>query len=127
MEGTQIQSFKDLNTWKEAHKLVLITYKVTKEFPREELFGLISQLRRAVISITSNIAEGFSRQTYKDKLHFYSMSLGSLTELENQFIASKDLNYISQEKFNFIENQIIVTSKLLNGLIKASKSIIQNT
>ena len=60
MEGTPIKSFEDLNAWKEGHKFVLIVYELTKKFPREEMFGLVSQLRRAVVSITSNVAEGFS-------------------------------------------------------------------
>ncbi len=82
MEETRqkINSFKDLNAWKEAHKLVLMVYQITKVFPKEEMFRLVSQLCRAVVSITSNIAEGFSRNYAKEKYQFYSMSLGSLTE-----------------------------------------------
>lgn len=76
----KIKSFTDLNVWKEGHKLVLQVYKLTKEFPKEELFGLTNQIRRAAVSITSNIAEGFSRHSYKEKLQFYSTALGSLTE-----------------------------------------------
>ncbi|MEW6408249.1 MAG: four helix bundle protein [Patescibacteria group bacterium] len=80
MEDKQkIKSFTDLNAWKEGHKLVLMVYDVTKSFPKEEQFGLSIQLRRAVISFTSNIAEGFSRNSYKEKLQFYSMALGFLT------------------------------------------------
>jgi four helix bundle protein len=127
MEGTPIKSFEDLNTWKEGHKFVLLVYELTKKFPKEEMFGLVSQIRRAVVSITSNIAEGFSRQTYKDKLHFYSMALGSLTESQNQLIIARDLKYISQEEFKKIYEQSVVVSKLLNGLIKSSKTIIHNS
>jgi four helix bundle protein len=117
-----IRSFTDLNAWKEGHKLVLMVYEYTKAFPREEVLGLTSQLRRAVISITSNIAEGFSRQSYKDKAHFYSMTLGSLTEIQNQLIASRDLKYLSNEIFLKIADQAVVVSKLLNGLIKSSRN-----
>lgn len=78
--GNKIQSFTDLNAWKEGHKLALIIYEITNKFPKEEIFGLSNQLRRAVVSITSNIAEGFSRQSYKEKAHFYFTSLGSTTE-----------------------------------------------
>src|SRR3989344_7552858 len=127
MENNKIKSFTDLNTWKEAHRLALMVYKVTKEFPKEELFGLVMQLRRAVVSVTSNIAEGFSRNSYKEKLQFYSMALGSLTEVQNQILIAKDINYISQEKFNETNEQIIVANKLLNGLIKSTKTIIQNS
>jgi len=127
MENNKIKSFTDLNTWKEAHRLALMVYKVTKEFPKEELFGLVMQLRRAVVSVTSNIAEGFSRNSYKEKLQFYSMALGSITEVQNQILIAKDINYISQEKFNETNEQIIVANKLLNGLIKSTKTIIQNS
>jgi len=73
----KIKSFTDLNAWREAHKLALIVYKITKDFPKEEMFGLTSQMRRAVVSITSNIAEGFSRQSYSEKVQFYSIAQGS--------------------------------------------------
>jgi four helix bundle protein len=74
-EKNKIRFFIDLYAWKEAHKLVLLIYNITKEFPKEELFGLSNQIRRAVVSVTSNIAEGFSRNSYKEKSQFYSMAL----------------------------------------------------
>lgn len=122
MEGGKIQKFVDLNTWKEGHKLVLIIYKVTKDFPREEIYGLVSQLRRCIISITSNIAEGFSRRTYKDKINFYSMALDSVTELQNQILIARDVKYIRQEEFKEIADQSVIVHKLINGLIKSSKA-----
>ena len=118
---TLIKSFTDLNAWKEAHNLVLEIYTITKKFPKEELFSLVSQLRRAVVSITSNIAEGFSRATDKDKCHFYIMALGSLTEVQNQIIISRDLKYITTEEFDKLDQQIIIASKILNGLIKSTR------
>ncbi|HPA25876.1 MAG TPA: four helix bundle protein [bacterium] len=127
MEKEKIKKFTDLNTWKEGHKIVLIIYKITKEFPRDEVFGLISQLRRCAVSITSNIAEGFSRQSYKEKVNFYSMALGSLTELQNQILVARDVGYITQEKFSQVANQTIIIHKLINGLIRASKTIIHNS
>jgi|SRR3989344_4899821 len=123
----KIRSFTDLDAWKEAYKLTLELYKLTKQFPKEELFALVIQLRRAVISITSNIAEGFSRQSYKEKVQFYSISLGSLSEVQNQLYVSKGLNYITQKDFDTIAQQTIVVSKLLNGLIKGARGIIQNS
>lgn len=123
-ESKKIQTFKDLNSWKEAHSLVLLVYKETEAFPKSEIFGLTSQLRRASVSLTSNIAEGFSRNTYKDKLQFYSIALGSLTEIENQLIIAKDLNYIRADSFTALNNQVIIVSKLLSGLIKKTKEII---
>src|SRR3989344_3686390 len=101
-ESGKIKSFTDLNAWKEGHQLVLMIYKKTKLFPKEELFGLVSQMRRCVVSITSNLAEGFSRQSYKEKLQFYSMALGSVTELQNQLLVSRDVGYLSQQTFQEI-------------------------
>jgi four helix bundle protein len=118
----KIKSFTDLDAWKEEHKLVLEIYKITKDFPKEEQFGLTNQLRGASISITSNIAEGFSRSTYKDKANFYSMALGSLTETKNQLVIARDVDYINSEKFSELANQTIKISKIINGLIKSSRS-----
>ena len=95
----KIRNFTDLRAWQEGHKLVLYVYQLTRKFPKEELFALTSQLRRAVTSITSNIAEGFSRHSYKEKVNFYHISLGSTTEVENQLIISKDIGYISEMEF----------------------------
>jgi len=119
----KIRTFTDLHTWQEAHKLVLMIYKITKEFPKEELFGLVSQMRRASVSITSNIAEGFSRQSYKEKVQFYCMAQGSNTEIQNQLLVAKDVSYISQESFKKIAGQSTIVHKLLNGLIKKSRDI----
>jgi len=80
----KIKTFKDLETWKQAHKLVLVIYKLTKTFPKEEKYSLTDQIRRAVVSISSNIAEGFARDSKKDKIRFYSIALGSLIEVQNQ-------------------------------------------
>lgn len=122
-----IKSFTDLNAWKEGHKLVLMIYDITKKFPKEELFGLVMQLRRAGVSFTSNIAEGFSRNFYKEKLNFYSISLGSLTEIQNQLLVAKDVGYITNNEFIKISDHAIVVGKIANGLIKKSKFIIQNS
>lgn len=118
----KIVYFTDLIAWKEGHKLVMLIYEATKNMPREEIFSLISQMRRAVISITSNIAEGFSRQSYKEKVQFYSMALGSLTELQNQLLISKDINYLSNDAYKKIVEQSDIVHKLINGLIKSSKN-----
>lgn len=118
----RIKSFTDLIAWKEGHKLVLSVYTLTRSFPREELYSLTDQIRRAVVSITSNIAEGFSRQGAKEKIQFYYMALGSLTEVQNQLLVAKDLNYLKKEDFNNIANQTVKVSKLTNGLIKSLKT-----
>ena len=126
-ESRKIKSFIDLNTWKEGHKLVLEIYKITKTFPKDEQFGLTNQLRRAAVSFTSNIAEGFSRNSYKEKLQFYSMALGSLTEIQNQLLVAKDIGYITREEFDKIAKQTITINKITNGLIKKSKTIIHDS
>ncbi len=86
----KILHFRQLETW-ESHKLVLTVYQVTKRFPGDERFGLVSQMRRAAISIPANIAEGFKRRGVQDKIRFYNISEGSLEELKYFFILSKDL------------------------------------
>jgi four helix bundle protein len=125
--GGKIQSFTDLDAWKEAHRLVLMIYKITTDFPKSEIFGLTSQIRRCAVSITSNIAEGFSRQSYKEKCQFYSISLGSTTELQSQLLVARDISYLPIEKFHELAQQSIKVHKIINGLIKSSKSIILNS
>jgi four helix bundle protein len=119
-----IKSFTQLDVWKEAHQLVLMIYRVTKNFPRDELFGLISQLRRCAVSVTSNIAEGFGRLSYKEKVCFYTTSVGSLTELQNQILVAKDVGYLSVEEYQKIFSQSERVYKILNGLLRATKNYI---
>jgi four helix bundle protein len=120
----KIKSFTELDTWKEGHKLVLMIYKETSNFPQKEIFGLTSQMRRAAVSITSQIAEGFSRQSYKEKIQFYCISQGSNTEIQNQLLIARDIGYLSKDNFDLIAAQSIKTHKLLNGLIKKSKTFL---
>lgn len=120
--NSKIKSFTDLITWQEVHKLVLSVYKITREFPKDERFGLISQLCRAVISISSNIAEGFSRGTMKDKIQFYRIAQGSVTEVQNQLLIARDIGYLDKSMFVKIADQTILVNKLINGLIRSSKS-----
>ncbi len=122
---TKIKNFTDLNAWKEAHKLVLMIYKLTDSFPQKEVLSLTSQMRRAAVSVSSNIAEGFSRKTNKDKAQFYTMSQGSLTELQNQLIISRDVKYIDNKTFMQTAEQTVTVNKLINGLKRIVK--IQNT
>src|SRR3989338_11671825 len=120
-EMPKIKDFTDLLAWQEGHKLVLLIYKLTKVFPREEIFGLSSQMRRAAISITSNIAEGFGRHGYKEKIQFYYLAHGSLTELKNQIFAARDTDLMSQSDAESLLEQLRTTHQLLQGLIKKSK------
>ncbi|MDO8565063.1 MAG: four helix bundle protein [bacterium] len=114
----KIEKFQDLDAWKEGHKLVIEVYKISRLFPKEESFGLTSQIRRAVVSVTSNIAEGFGRQSYKDKNNFYQMAFGSIIEVRNQLLISRDVGYINQSNFETLDNQAIKVEKICRGLIK---------
>jgi four helix bundle protein len=101
---------------------VLAIYKATKNFPSNEQFGLTSQIRRAVVSITSNLSEGFSRQTIADKTHFYAMSLGSSTEVQNQLLIARDLSFLPKTDFERLAALSIEVNKLVNGLIKSLRN-----
>ena len=120
----KIEYFYDLDAWKKGHKLVLDIYEVTKLFPREEMYGLVSQMRRCSVSITSNISEGFCRQSYKEKIKFYYMSLGSVNELQNQLIIARDTSCITHEKYEDVYSQSLRVHKIINGLIKRSKNMV---
>jgi len=126
-ESSKIKSFTDLIAWKEAHKLVLMVYPMLRSFPKDELFGLILQMKRAVLSITSNITEGFSRGSYKEKVYFYYISLGSLTKIQNQLLTARDLKYCTSADFARAADQSIIVNKLLNGLIKSSKTLTRDS
>ena len=117
----KIQKFTDLVVWQEGHKLVLMIYKETKNFPSEETYGLISQMRRAAVSFTSNIAEGFSRKSSKEKYYFYSNAKGSMTELQNQLLIAKDVGCLPKESFDIIVQQSIIANKILSGLLTATR------
>ncbi len=116
----KIQNFTDLEAWKEAQKIVLVIYKITKTFPPDERFGLTNQIRRASISIVSNIAEGFGRNSAKDKAHFYAIAKGSLLETESQLLVAKDLAFINEETFNEINMSIRLAIRLISGLVKSA-------
>lgn len=124
MENGKIKNFVDLIVWQEGHKFVLYIYHCTKKFPTEERFGLAIQLRRSAISITSNIAEGFSRISRKEKNQFYSIALGSLAEAFSQLFIARDVGYLSMEEFNVLENKIIFIRKLTLGLLKSSRKYL---
>lgn len=119
----KIKSFTDLHCWQEGHKLVLQIYQLTKQLPKNEIYSLIDQIQRAAVSITSNIAEGFSRQSNKEKLQFYFTAKGSLTELQNQLLIARDVGYITNEQFQDTAKQTVIVGKLITGLIKSLKKI----
>lgn len=115
-----IREFTDLDAWKKSHEVVLLTYKATKHFPKEELFGIVNQMRRAAISAESNIAEGFGRNTAKDKRHFFGIAKGSLLELQSQSITSRDLEYITEEEYREMKTALIHAIRLCAGLVRST-------
>ena len=115
METTK--NFKELIVWQKAHAFVLSVYTSTQQFPPYELYSLVSQFRRAAISIPANIAEGYKRKGKADKLRFFNIAQGSLEECRYFVILSKDLLYINEEAFNNLNQQLENASKLLTAYI----------
>ncbi len=111
---------KELDAWKRSIDFVVQIYKLTKEFPSGEFYGLSNQLRRASVSIASNIAEGSGRNSSKEFVHFLHLSLGSLSEVETQLIIGRKLNYF--QDLDFYLNQLVTIRKPLTGLIKHQKN-----
>lgn len=118
-----MSSYKDLIVWQKSYKLTILVYSITKKFPREELFGLVSQIRRSSVSIPSNIAEGNTRTSKKDHLQFIRIAYGSGAELETQIEISKDLNYISEKEYNEVIELLSEVMKMLNALITSLSKI----
>jgi four helix bundle protein len=116
-----MRNFKEYLVWQKSMDLTVVIYDVTNKFPSEEKFGLISQIRRAVVSIPSNIAEGAAASTQKHFGEYLQRSLGSAFEVETQLLLSKRLNYISDEVYTEIINQITEVQKMLYSLIKKLK------
>ena len=112
-------SFERLEVWIKSRLLTKKIYKITEDFPDSEKFGIISQLRRAVISICSNIAEGASRKSNKDQSHFYNIAYSSLMETLNQLFISNDLEYLSNEGLTDLRKDIHIISLMLNNLNKS--------
>ena len=122
-----MNSFRNLNAYIKAKELVSQVYALIKKFPKEEQYALCDQLRRAVISIPSNIAEGSGRLTTKDQSHFYSIAYGSLMEILAQLDVASDLGYITKEEFQHLETLIDVEAKLLTGLVNKRNNSAAST
>ncbi len=116
--------FEKLDVWQLAKQLVVKIYSLTKGFPSDEKFGIVNQMCRAAVSVSSNIAEGSSRNSKKDQANFYGMAYSSLMELLNQLIISNELSWISSEELSIIRKDIEVVSFKINAL---RKSILKNT
>lgn len=116
---TKIKNFEDLKVWQKAHKLALSIYKITQDFPPSEKFGLVIQIRRAVISVVSNIVEGFSRNPIKESLRFYNIAEASLEEVKCQLLVARDLNYLSQAIYQENLELANEVGKMLNSWINS--------
>jgi len=116
-----IKSFTQLRTWQKARELAVSAYRVTMHLPRTELYGLSSQLQRTSVSVAANIAEGFSRNTEKEKINFYGTALGSLTEVQSHLYIASDLKFVSKNELDTLINETIELQKMINGLKKSAK------
>lgn len=119
---TKIYHFEKLDVWQQSRQVVVAIYNLVKKFPIDERYGLCDQMRRAAISVPSNIAEGVSRVAVKETIRFLEIAFGSLMEVYCQLQIAMDLGYISEEEFNQIKSLIQSTSNLLNGLHRAKKN-----
>jgi len=114
-----LRNYKDLKVWQKSYQLCLEVYKITKPFPSEERYGLTSQIRRATVSIPSNIAEGYGRRTTGEYLQSLYISYGSICELETQILLSRDLDYLSKQSSERIEAILGEVERMLKALIKS--------
>ncbi len=114
-----IRTFRDLVVWQKAMALVTEIYRHTKSFPKDETYGLISQIRRSAVSIPSNIAEGFGRYATNDYVRFLRISMGSLFELETQIEISRNLGYLSKDEFGTLDSNCREVERMLSSLIRS--------
>jgi len=119
MEIEKSKAFTNLKVWQKAHKFVLASYKYTSEFPKNEMYGLTSQFRRAAVSIPANIVEGYAKKGKADKMRFMNISQGSIEECKYYLILSKDLEYGENRA---LVSQLIEVSKMLTAYIKSIKN-----
>lgn len=117
-----MQDFKKLTVWQKAHELALEIYQTTSTFPKEEIYGLTSQLRRASVSIPSNIAEGCGRAGNAELVHFLHIALGSASEIEYQILLAHDLGFIESTTYEKLFNDVVQVKKMLGALIAKLKN-----
>jgi len=114
-----LRSYKDLKVWQKSYQLSLLVYEVTSEFPKSELYGLVSQMRRAAIAIPSNIAEGYARQYSKEYIQFLSVAYSSASELETQILLAHDLGFLKEEDFKKVYGLQQEVAKMLYRLMES--------
>ena len=122
-----IRKFSDLLVWQKGHQFVMVIYKVTSSFPGSEQFGLTSQIRRAAVSITSKIVEGFERGSNRELRQFLIIARASLAETQNQLLVARDLGYIAKEDFDKLASQSVEVHKMINGFMKSLQTRQLNT
>lgn len=114
-----LKNYRDLIVWQKSYRLCLELYRITKKYPKEERYGLTSQIRRAAVSIPSNIAEGYGRKTTADYLRLLYIAYGSVCELETQLLLSGDLNYVNKENLKALKDDTEEVERMLKALIKS--------
>ena len=119
---SDIKTFRDLYVWQAAHELTLDIYKITKSFPNEEKYALVPQIRRAAVSVASNIVEGFHRKSLGESMRFYRYSEASLEEVKYQLLVAKDLQYIDETIYNYVIELTNEIGKMLNGWMRSQVS-----
>ncbi|GHV14898.1 four helix bundle protein [Fibrobacterales bacterium] len=120
----KIQTFKELRVWQEAMNLAEMIYIQTKNFPKEEVYGMTSQIRRAVISVPANIAEGYGRKNRAEYLNFLSIANGSLKETETHLLLSQRIGYLTETQMEMFQKQLDVVGKLLTAIRKSLSTSI---
>lgn len=110
--------YKKLVVWEKAHQLVVAIYRITRDFPKEELYGLTSQIRRAAVSIPSNLAEGSGKNTDADVARFARISLGSAKELEYQLLLARDLGYVTDPAYQSLDTEVKQVLRMLSGFVQ---------
>lgn len=120
-------AFENMNAWKGSRKLVVSVYQLLDSFPKFEKYALCDQIRRSIVSVPSNLAEGSGRISTKEQLHFYEIAYGSLMEAYNQLILASDLKYIEVENLNDLRPQIDTVARMLNGLRSSLLKKIEET
>ena len=117
-----IQSYRDLVVWQKAMELVTETYRITKKFPKDEIFGLTGQMRRAAVAIPSNIAEGYGKSSRKEYIYFLSNARGSLLELETQVLIAGNLTYLKESEANNLLALVSEVGRITHGLLSSLKT-----
>lgn len=121
-----MKDFRSLKVWQNAHQLSLAVYRATRDFPRDEQYGLTSQIRRSSYSIGANIAEGCGKDTDADLKNYLQIAMGSSSELENYLILARDLEYIHKEEYDSLQGELVSVRKMLNAFIQRLKSSRQS-